>query len=205
MSIRYLLKPLGIRNLSARSPHRRFYVEKQAYNFALENDCIAVIGHTHRTLFESMGRFEYIKGEIERLCRDFPAASGEERGRIASEVGHLRVELGKLKRSERRDILRQSLYGDDVPVPCVFNSGCFIGKHGGYALELDAETISLVYWFMEGNGMKFINRGWYPVESFPGASYRRSVLNSDRLDYVNAKVELLGTTPAQAVDKLPAS
>jgi hypothetical protein len=41
--------------------------------------------------------------------------------------------------------------------------------------------------------MKFINRGWYTVETLPGASYRRSVLNSDRLDYVNAKVELLGT------------
>jgi predicted phosphodiesterase len=65
MVLRYLLKPLGIRNVSsARSPYRRFYVEKQAYAFSLDHNCISVIGHTHRALFESLGRFEYIKFEI---------------------------------------------------------------------------------------------------------------------------------------------
>ncbi|MDR1863472.1 MAG: metallophosphatase family protein, partial [Treponema sp.] len=76
LSLRYFLKPVGIRNISsARSPHRRFHVERQAYNFSLENNCISVIGHTHRALFESLGRFDYIKFEIERLCRDYPESS----------------------------------------------------------------------------------------------------------------------------------
>ncbi|MDR2194210.1 MAG: serine/threonine protein phosphatase [Treponema sp.] len=193
LSIRYLLKPLGIRNVSGRSPRRRFYVEKQAYDFSLKYNCISIIGHTHRVLFESLGRFEYIKYEIERLCRDYPSAAKTEREHIASEVANLRVEMGKLKRSERRGILRDSLYGDEVPVPCIFNSGCAIGKHGVYAIELDCETISLAYWFIEGKQMKFINRGWYKVEPFEDTQYRRSVLNSDRLDYVNAKIALLGT------------
>jgi len=189
LSLRYFFKPVGIRNISsARSPYHRFHVERQAYNFSLKNNCISVIGHTHRALFESLGRFDYIKFEIERLCRDYPSSSGEDRDRIAHEVRALRSELGKLKRSELRGAGRLSLYGDELPVPCLFNSGCAIGKKGINAIELDRENIALVYWFAEGKGMKFINRGWYKVEKYAGIS--RAVLNQDRLDYVKAKIEL---------------
>lgn len=193
LSLRYLLKPTGIRNISsARSPHKRFHVERQAYGFSIRNNCISVIGHTHRALFESLGRFDYIKFEIERLCRDYPASSGADRQRIAGEVENLRLELGKLKSSERRDVLRQSLYGDELPVPCLFNSGCAIGKKGINAIEVDNENIALVYWYSQGKGMKFISRGTYNVETLPNTPYCRAVLNQDRLDYVKAKVELLG-------------
>ena len=187
--LRYLLKPIGIRNISsARSPHRRFHVEKQAYKFSLNNNCVSVIGHTHRSLFESLGRFDYIKFEIEKLCRDYPSSCGEERERIEREVSALRGELGKLRRKELREGIRLSLYGDELPVPCLFNSGSAIGKKGVNAIELDSENIALVYWFEEGRGMKFINRGWYRVEKLAGCS--RAVLNQDRLDYVKAKIEL---------------
>ncbi|MDR3170764.1 MAG: serine/threonine protein phosphatase [Treponema sp.] len=193
VSLRYLLKPVGIRNISgARSPHRRFSVEKKAYNFSLKNNCISIIGHTHRALFESLGRYDYIKFEIERLCRDYPASDGQDRERIAAEVHALRRELGKLKRSERRDVLRQSLYGDELPVPCLFNSGSAISKKGINAIELDNDSIALVYWFTEGKGKHFVNRGGYEVEAFRDTAYRRVVLNQDRLDYVTSKIELLG-------------
>ena len=192
LTLRYLLKPVGIRNISsARSPNRRFHVERNAYDFSLKNNCISIIGHTHRALFESLGRLDYIKFEIERLCRDYPSSSGEDRERIAREVSALRLELGKLKRSERRVGSRLSLYGDELPVPCVFNSGCAIGKKGVNAIEVDNENIALVYWFAEGKGMKFISRGWYKVEQ--NAGYCRAVLNQDRLDYVKAKIELFSS------------
>ncbi|MDR0878514.1 MAG: metallophosphoesterase [Treponema sp.] len=192
-SIRYFLKPFGIRNISsARSPYRRFYVEKQAYEFSRENGCISIIGHTHRPLFESLGRFDYIKFEIERLCRDYPSSSGTDRERIAGEVAALRVDLGKLKRKERRDVLRQSLYGDELPVPCLFNSGSAIGKKGINAIELDRENIALVYWFSDGEGKRFISRGSYAKEKLGNTKYRRAVLNKDRLDYIQARIELLG-------------
>jgi predicted phosphodiesterase len=192
-SIRYVLKPIGIHNISsARSPYRRFYVEKQAYAFSLQNHCISILGHTHRALFESLGRFDYIKYEIERLCRDYPTAAPAVQERLREEVRALRGELGKLKRSERRDVLRQSLYGDELPVPCLFNSGSAIGKKGIHALELDRDTISLVYWYTEGSGRKYVNRGWYPVENLEDTPHRRLVLNHDRLEYVKARIELLG-------------
>jgi predicted phosphodiesterase len=196
--IRYLLKPIGIRNIaSARSPHRRFFAEKQAYRFSLLNHCISIIGHTHRALFESLGRFEFIKYEIERLCRDYPSAAPGVKERIRAEVNALQSDLGKLKRSERRDVLRQSLYGDELPVPCLFNSGCAIGKKGFNAIELDRDTISLVYWFTEGSSRKFVNRGWEAVEKFGDTPYRRLVLNHGRLDYIKARIELLGKAPEQ--------
>jgi predicted phosphodiesterase len=193
LSARYFLKPFGIHNISsARNPYRRFYVEKQAYAFSLRNNCISIIGHTHRPLFESLGRFDYIKFEIERLCRDYPDAQPEDQTRIREEVRALKTDLGKLKRSERRDVLRQSLYGDEIPVPCLFNSGSAIGKLGIYAIEVDRETISLVYWFTEGAARKFINRGWYPIQALSGTKHSRVVLNRDRLDYIKARIELLG-------------
>jgi UDP-2,3-diacylglucosamine pyrophosphatase LpxH len=191
--VRYIFAPFGIRNISsARSPHRRFFAEKQAYNFSLENNCISIIGHTHRALFESLGRFDFIKFEIEQLCRDYPASAGREKQRMVKEVKALVAEMGKLKRSERRDVLRQSLYGDELPVPCLFNSGSAISRRGINALELDAESIALVYWFTVGEGRKFISRGNYEVEKLKGTKRRRAVLNLDRLDYIKARIELLG-------------
>jgi UDP-2,3-diacylglucosamine pyrophosphatase LpxH len=194
VSLRYVLKPFGIRNVSsARSPYKRFFVEKKAYAFSLKNNCISIIGHTHRALFASLGRFDYIKFEIERLCRDYPASQGAERERIAREVQALRQELGKLGRVERRHVLRQSLYGDELPVPCLFNSGSAIGRRGINAIELDRQSIALVYWFNEGKGKHFISRGSYDVDTIDGTPCRRGVLNRDRLEYVKSRIELLGS------------
>jgi len=190
MGLKYLLKPIGIRNISsARSPRRRFHVERAAYDFSLKNNCISIIGHTHRPLFESLGRFDFIKFEIERHCRDYPSSNAADKERIAREVAALKLELAKLKRSERlEEAPRLNLYGDELPVPCLFNSGSAMGKKGVNAIEVDRENISLVYWFAEGSGMKFLSRGWYKVEKFAG--YCRSVLNHAALDYVKAKIEL---------------
>jgi len=190
---RYFMKTFGIKNISAaRNPHKRFKIEKKAYAFSLQNNCLSIIGHTHRPLFESLGRFDYIKFELERLCRDYPASVGEERGRIENEVTALRKELGKLKRKERRDVLRQSLYGDELPVPCLFNSGCALGKKGMNAIEITNEDIALVYWFTEGKSKKFVTRGGYEIEGIPGKPYHRAVLNYNKLDYIGAKIKLLG-------------
>ena len=192
-ALRYILKPIGIRNISsARNPYRRFEVERQAYRFSREHNCISIIGHTHRALFESLGRFDYIRFEIERLCRDYPFCIPEDQERIAAEVQALRSELGKLRRSERRDVLRQSLYGDELPIPCLFNSGHAIGKKGVTAIEAGREQISLVYWFHEGRGRKFVSRGRYALESLGETPYRRAVLNQEKLDYIKARIELLG-------------
>jgi len=191
--IRYVLKPFGIKNVSSsHNPYKRYYIEKAAYNFSLYMRCISIIGHTHRPLFESLGRFDYIKFEIERLIRDYPASAQEKRRLIETNVMALRRELGKLGHKERQDARRQNVYGDEMPVPCLFNSGCAIGRKGLHAIELSLENIALVYWFVEGKGRRFINRGGYEIEEI--GNNRRAVLNSDRLDYISARIQLLGST-----------
>jgi UDP-2,3-diacylglucosamine pyrophosphatase LpxH len=191
--VRFFLKPFGIKNITdSRSPFKRFQIEKKAYSFSMKNNCLSIIGHTHRALFESLGRFDYIKFEIERLCRDYPASVGENRRRIEDEVTSLREELHKLKRQERRDVLRQSLYGDELPVPCLFNSGCALGKKGLTAIEMTNEDIALVYWFAEGKSRKFVTRGGYEIVNIPEKPYRRAVLNNDKLENIFARMKLLG-------------
>jgi predicted phosphodiesterase len=200
--VRYVLKPFGIGNItSARSPHKRFAAEKRAYDFSLANSVISVIGHTHRSLFESLGRFEFIKYEIERYCREYPHVSAEKRMLIKKEVTALREELAKLGNKERRDILEKSLYGGDVPVPCLFNAGCAIGKKGINAIELDNNAISLVYWWKSGQGKKFAGRGNYALETLSvpvhpayaesPATCHKVTLNTETLENIHARIELL--------------
>jgi len=191
--VRFILTPLGIKNISdARNPRKRFLIEKEAYAFSLKNNCLSIIGHTHRPLFESLGRFDYIKFEIERLVRQYPSSAGEDRQRIEKEVTALRGELGKIKKKERRDVLLQSLYGDELPVPCLFNSGSALGKKGINAIEMTNEDIALIYWFTEGKSKKFVTRGDYKIERIEEKPYRRAVLNQNRLDYIFARIKLLG-------------
>jgi UDP-2,3-diacylglucosamine pyrophosphatase LpxH len=191
--LRYIVKPFGVKNISsARSPHKRFHVEREAYAFSLKNNCISIIGHTHRPLFESLGRFDYIKFEIERLCGNYPRLSPGDQSRTAEEIRILCFELAKLKRSERRNVLRQSLYGDELAVPCLFNSGSAIGKRGINAIELNRESVALIYWYTEGEGKHFVSRGGYKVEKLKNTSRRRAVLNRDTLEFINAKIKLLG-------------
>jgi UDP-2,3-diacylglucosamine pyrophosphatase LpxH len=192
--IRYVLKPFGIKNVSSgRNSNRRFHIEKAAYNFSINMRCISIIGHTHRPLFESFGRFDYIKFEIERLIRDYPASSEEKRRLAETNVMALRRELGKLKNKERQDVIKHNVvYGDEIPVPCLFNSGCTIGKKGLHAIEISCEDIALVYWYTEGKGRRFISRGGYDIEK--NGNNRRAILNRDRLDYIYARIKLLGGT-----------
>jgi hypothetical protein len=78
-------------------------------------------------------------------------------------------------------------------VPCLFNSGCAIGKKGIHAIEISDQDISLVYWFAEGGGKKFVSRGGYDIETLGESPYRRAVLNRERLESVIAKIRLLGS------------
>ncbi|MFA6505411.1 MAG: serine/threonine protein phosphatase [Treponemataceae bacterium] len=190
--LRYFLTPLGIRNKSVSKDRRkRFFVERRIYEFSRRNGLVSVLGHTHRPLFESLSNFDFIKFEMERLCRQYPLAEGSEKTAIAADVLLLRKELKKIKRKDRRKSLLNSLYGDELLVPCVFNSGCAISKKGITTLEIDTERISLIYWFTSGQEKKYVRRGSYSVESLEGTARRRVVLNSDRLDYIRARIELL--------------
>ena len=86
--LRWLLHPLGIGNYTvARSSSRRFRVEKRIYLFARRKKIMALIGHTHRPLFESLSRLDTLKIEIENLCRRYPQAAPVEKHALETEPG----------------------------------------------------------------------------------------------------------------------
>ncbi|MDR0486802.1 MAG: serine/threonine protein phosphatase, partial [Treponema sp.] len=53
--------------------------------------------------------------------------------------------------------------------------------------------IALVYWFTEGKCKRFVSRGGYEIQTIPGRPYRRVVLNQNKLDYILAKIKLMGS------------
>ncbi len=190
--LRYIATPLGIRNIANRRRIRqRFAIEKAAYDYSLEQKVVSIIGHTHRSLFESLSRYDIIKFEIEGLCRNYTRADEQEQAKIEQEVLALRHELEKLTKKQRRTSLHPSLYGNVLPVPCLFNSGNCIGKKGINCIELDSERISLIYWYHRGASKKFVQRGGYSIEKIENSDIRKVVLNTDKLKYIAARIRLL--------------
>ncbi len=192
LSLRFLAQPLHIRNYSvARSSSKKFAIEKKIYEFARQRKIIALIGHTHRPLFESLSKRDSLKFHIEQLCRLYPRADGQEKAILEKQIKQAREELQDLVHRKEGAADSGSLYASEPLVPCLFNSGCAIGKKGITALELEAGSIRLVYWFdSEREPRHFESRG-SPPEALAGTPYCRLVLQEEPLDYLFTRIRLL--------------
>ncbi|MBN2345537.1 MAG: hypothetical protein JXO51_04040 [Candidatus Aminicenantes bacterium] len=190
--LRWLLHPLGIGNYTvARSSRRRFRVEKRAYLYARTRKLVAMIGHTHRPLFESLPRLDTVKIEIENLCRRYPAAAAGEKRELEKRLARLKEEYVGLQRRERPR-RRESLYHQGPLLPCLFNSGCGIGRHGITALEFAGGRAALVYWFDRNRSEKYIEAEGYAPQQLDDSDYYRVVLKEEDLDYIFTRINLLG-------------
>jgi predicted phosphodiesterase len=142
--VRHLLHNLGIRNISpSKDSGRRYRIERRIYAFSRGTGIVSVIGHTHRPLFESLSKYDRLRFEIERLCAEYTGADDARKGAIAEKVALCKDEFRRMGRKERRKGRRPSLYGSDLLLPCLFNSGCAVGKKGITALELEGGRIAL--------------------------------------------------------------
>ena len=129
------------------------------------------------------------------------------RARTAIEkvVEGYKSELAHLWEKDRRDGMRSSLYNDQLSVPCLFNSGCAIGKRGVTAIEIAEGQIALVHWFDRRRSDRYLARGnGRPEKSarhssaeatathrLEGTEFYRTVLKKDRLSYVFSRIRLL--------------
>ncbi len=190
--LRGLLHPLGIGNYTAaRSSSRRFHVEKRAYLHARANGLLAVIGHTHRPLFESLSRLDTVKIEIENLCRSYPAAAAETRSQLRERMEILKREFIAQQRRDRHAQQRENLYHQGPLLPCLFNSGSGIGRHGATAIEIADGRIALVIWSDRRRSSQYSEAGGYAPQRLGGSDFYRVALKSEDLDYVFARIELL--------------
>lgn len=190
--LRYVMTPLGIKNLSvSHSSSRKFRIERRVYQYSSEHKLLSVIGHTHRPLFESLSKIDATKFRIEKLCREYTSGDDARRASIENELGVYKNELATATRRYKRNGYSSSLYNSDLLVPCVFNSGCTIGKRGMTAVEIDDGRIRLVHWFDSRRSSKHFELHDYSLQQLGDSPYYRSVLNSDSLQYIFNRINLL--------------
>jgi len=191
--LRWLLHPLGFGNYTvAQSSRRRFRVERRIYSFARQKKIMALIGHTHRPLFESLSRLDTLKIEIENLCRKYPQAPSEQKLELQQKLARLKEEYVKLQHKDRQARRGENLYHDGPLLPCLFNSGCGIGRHGITAIEIVRGRVALVYWFDRRRTDKYFAAEGYEPQRLGDSDYYRVVLKEEDLDYIFTRINLLG-------------
>lgn len=188
--LRYLANPLRIGNYTvAASSTKRFRTERRVYEFATAQRILAVIGHTHRPLFESMSKIDSLQFEIERLCREYPESDNQEA--IAASLSVLKNELVAVQEEQGEAVAPASLYREHLLVPSMFNSGCVLGKRGMTALEIEDRQLRLVYWYDVNRKQKFRQYDTGGGEVLGESSYRRTVIKEDSLAYIFSRIQLL--------------
>ncbi len=191
LTLRYLANPLRIRNRSvAHDSTKQFRTERRVYRFASQTKILAIIGHTHRPLFESMSKLDSIKFRIEQLCRSYPEASRAQREEIEQLVRKYREDLESFGK-RRKGHESSSLYNADLVVPCMFNSGCVIGQRGMTCLEIRDDDIALVYWFDRDRSRKYLHYDTYSADQLGDTDFFRVVIKRDSLDYIFTRILLL--------------
>ncbi|MBN2625192.1 MAG: metallophosphoesterase family protein [Spirochaetales bacterium] len=189
-ALHYIAKPLGIKNYSDKDNNwKKHYLEKHSYQFSQYKKIVSIIGHTHRPLFESQSRKEMVKYKIEYLLRTYRDASPDKHEKLRKKIRKLKKELDEITKDDKFGDLAHSIYSDEVIVPCLFNSGCAIGKRGISCIELNRGKISLVYWFDRNTPQKRSKmiRKAQPLE---GTNYSRAVIKSDYISYISDCLDL---------------
>jgi UDP-2,3-diacylglucosamine pyrophosphatase LpxH len=192
-TLKYLANPLRITNYSVAHDSRKQYaIEKKVYHHASFRKHMAIIGHTHRPLFESLSKPERLKYQIERLCRDFAREEKEDvKKSIKKLIKSKKKELKKIFKKNPNALNATQLYNSIFHIPCLFNSGCTIGKRGITCLEIDHEKISLIHWFDKNVSDKYLKRKGYEPELIDDGHIFRMPINEEFLDYIFTRIRLL--------------
>lgn len=187
--LRWVASPLGIRNYTvAFNSRHKYRYEKRVYRFARSRRVLAIIGHTHRPLFESMSRLDTLKMRIESACRRL---AREPAFRLEEQVRQMKGEYFQLTRTRHKYAGQSMLYHRGLLVPCLFNSGCGIGSGGVTALEIDNRRINLVLWFHSSRNRRYMETEGRRASRLGDKDIYRVVLKTDSLDYIQTRIRLL--------------
>jgi UDP-2,3-diacylglucosamine pyrophosphatase LpxH len=190
-ALRYVANPLGIQNYSvAHNSRKQYKIEKRVYTYSSSRKIASLIGHTHRPLFESLSKRDYLEYEIEKLIRDFSKRPGEATAEKEKILLAYRDELVRLSQSKTESLLGYSLYNANILIPCLFNSGCVIGRRGITCLEIADEQIALVHYF-DKNVKTVTAEGGKQVEQIANSNFYKVIINQERLDYIFTRIKFL--------------
>jgi UDP-2,3-diacylglucosamine pyrophosphatase LpxH len=190
--LRHFANALRIPNFPVMYESRRKYrTEHRVYDFSSSRKIVSIIGHTHRPLFESLSKIDTVRFRKEQLFRDNQMVYPPQRVAITSMIAGCRAELDRLWAKDREDGMRSSLYNEQICVPCLFNSGCAIGKRGVTAIEIEGDRISLVHWFDSSRGEHHLVDQAGTARRLGATTYHRAVLKQDKLEYIFSRIRLL--------------
>lgn len=190
-TLKYLANPLGIKNYSVAHDSRKQYnIEKRVYGYSAYNKIASVIGHTHRPLFESLHKVERLKYKIEQLCRDLATMKHPD-DEVKAIIKANKKDLKKYYKNNVDTNFQNYVYNTIFHIPCLFNSGCVIGKRGMTCLEIEDNSIRLVHWFDKKISEKYLTKSGYEPEPLKGTDYYRMVLNEETLDYIFTRIKYL--------------
>lgn len=190
--LRYVARPLRLKHYSvAHDKRKKYIIERRLYEFAKERGIAALIGHTHRPLFESMSKVDTLNWEIETLLRKYQKLKKEERPEIEEQIQELKKEIDRQEARKGKELSLSRLYSDATIVPCVFNSGCVIGKRGITGIEIDHGKIKLIHWFDNNVDRKYNREDAKNTINLEGSDFFRTVLKKDDLNYIFNRIRLL--------------
>ncbi len=192
-ALRYGANIFRIPNFSvAYDSRKKSHVEKMAYDFAKNKKIIAIIGHTHRPLFESLSKADTMKYTLEYYLRKLQKAEPGEKEKLEEKIKKCSGKINEYSLNGEKEYMVNALYSDRIVLPFVFNSGTVIGKRGMTSIEIEDGIISLVHWFDKNTREKYINKDSSYYMRLSGTDISRYVLKHDTLDYIFTKIKLLG-------------
>lgn len=127
--------------------------ERILYRWAKANKVLLMCGHSHRAIFASLSHAENLGQKIAEL----EAKNAMTGTRFTTKVkNNIKIERLKREWEDERDKGRAIEPAEDEgdPLPCYFNTGCGLYSDGGTAIEIEADTISLVKWSRDETGAK---------------------------------------------------
>ncbi len=191
-TLKYFANPLGIKSYSvSHNSKKQYKIEKRVYGFSAFNKVVSVIGHTHRPLFESLHKIERLRYKIEQLCREYSLASKEDLDEIKQEIKAHKKELKKYFKENKDHSFQNYVYNTLFHIPCLFNSGCVVGKRGMTCLEIEGDIIRLVHWFDKNISKKYLKQSSYQPEQLGNTDFYRLVINEESLHYIFTRIKFL--------------
>ena len=190
--LKYIARPLGIKNFTRSHDNKKIHnIEKIIYEYSKKRKIVSIIGHTHRPLFEALSEVDLLKFKVENLLLQYSDSSSWRKRQISDEIKKYQNELSLIFKENHEYGFRSSLYTQGVTIPCIFNSGCVIGKRGMTAIELNNGNISLIHWFDRERNVKNYNYREESIERVDRSSYYRMVLKTDSLKNIFTRIKLL--------------
>lgn len=193
-TLKYIANPLRIKNYSvAHDSRKKYKIEQKAYQYSSFRKIASIIGHTHRPLFESLAKVERLKFLIEQLCREFadPKTKAKTKNSLKKSIKAFKKELKKIHKKRDELPQRESIYNTLFNIPCLFNSGCVVGKRGMTCLEIEGGKIRLIHWFDKNTNKKYLKYSGYESNRLAETDYYRVVLNEEPLEYIFSRINLL--------------